>query len=485
MPEITKDVFVAVVLDFDGLDDLLKKLGEHYIFEKDSPNFIKKVVEGVVKYQLKGASNYHGIRALTINKCQKLLRETNTHFLGKLSGSSSKKQTYKTDAATLHNAWSHKLRMTKQKEGRSLSKRKTLSNAVTDVRVNSALNGAGSAGADPEVEPLQDPFSDSEYPTESEETENENEDEEGEEEETCTVEEDNSIVNVESENEFDFPKLFEEKDAKGDQQEDDDSHSYSYSYSNSNSYSYSSSESEGAMPDEPAIFGTATRIAPMDVSCQLARADGLICDDDDDDDDAPPIKQRPAAALKKRPAGNPAAKPKPAPKASKATPAAKSKALPKPPAPPCKAESGAEPKAGMPAAKSKALPKPPAPPRNAESGAEPKAGTPASNALPKPPAVQVDPAPPKAGQPAGKTPTLAAYHAHMRRLLSDTTGFHPELPSQKRMKMAAADWQGLPWPAGSIIYGCGKCRSAKTGCLKCNPAKMKPELFEALAKKGF
>ena len=51
---------------------------------------IKKVVEGVVKYQLKGASNYHGIRALKINKCQKLLRETNTHFLGKLSGSSSK-----------------------------------------------------------------------------------------------------------------------------------------------------------------------------------------------------------------------------------------------------------------------------------------------------------------------------------------------------------------------------------------------------------
>ena len=159
----------------------------------------------------------------------------------------------------------------------------------------------------------------------------------------------------------------------------------------------------------------------------------------------------------------------------------------KPPAPTCNAESGAEPKAGTPAAKSKALPKPPAPPCNAESGAEPKAGTPAakSNALPKPPAVQVDPAPPKAGQPAGKTPTLAAYHAHMRRLLSDTTGFHPELPSQKRMKMAAADWQALPWPAGSIIYGCGKCRSAKTGCLKCNPAKMKPELFEALAKKGF
>ena len=179
-------------------------------------------------------------------------------------------------------------------------------------------------------------------------------------------------------------------------------------------------------------------------------ANGLICDDDDDDDDAPPIKQRPAAALKKRPAGNPAAKSKPAPKASKAgTLATKSKALTKPPAPTCNAESGAEPKAGTPAAK--------------------------SNALPKPPAVQVDPAPPKAGQPAGKTPTLAAYHSHMSRLLSDTREFHPDLPSQKRMKMAAADWQGLPWPAGSIIYGCGKCRSAKTGCLKCNPAKMKPE----------
>ena len=122
MPEITKDVFVAAFQDADGLDDLLKKSGGHYIFEKDSPNFIKTVVEGVVKYQLKGASNYHGIRALTINKWQKLLREVNTHFLGKLSGSSSKKQTYKTDAAALHNAWSHKLKMTKQKEWRSLSK---------------------------------------------------------------------------------------------------------------------------------------------------------------------------------------------------------------------------------------------------------------------------------------------------------------------------------------------------------------------------
>ena len=123
MPEITKDVFVAAFQDADGLDDLLKKSGEHFIFEKDSPNFIKKVVEGVVKYQLEGASNYHGIRALTINKCQKLLREVNTHFLGKLSGSSSKKQTYKTDAAALHNAWSHKLKMTKPKQHRSLSKR--------------------------------------------------------------------------------------------------------------------------------------------------------------------------------------------------------------------------------------------------------------------------------------------------------------------------------------------------------------------------
>ena len=482
MPEeITKDVFVAVVLEFDGLDDLLQKVGEHYIFEKDSPNFIKKVVEGVVKYQLEGASNYHGIRALTINKCQKLLRETNTHFLGKLSGSSSKKQTYKTDAATLHNAWSHNLKMTKQKEGRSLSKRKALSNAVTNVRVNSALNGAGSANADPEVEPLQDPFSDSEHPTESEETENENEDEEGEEEETCTVEEDNSIVNVESESEFDFPKLFEEKDAKGDQQEDDDSYSYSYSYSNSNSYSYSSSESEVAMPDEPAIFETAASIAPMDVSCQLN------CDDDDDDDDAPLIKQRPAAALKKKPAGNPAAKSKPAPKASKAgTLATKSKALTKPPAPTCNAESGAEPKAGTPAAKSKALPKPPAPTCNAESGAEPKAGTPAakSNALPKPPAVKVDPAPPKAEQPAGKKPTMAAYHSHMSRLLSDTE-FHPDQPPQKRMKLAAADWEALTCPEGSILYGCGKCRSAKNGCLKCNPAKMKPQKKnDALSQAG-
>ena len=69
MPEITKDVFVAAFQDADGLDDLLKKSGEHFIFEKDSPNFIKKVVEGVVKYQLEGASDYHGIRALTINKC--------------------------------------------------------------------------------------------------------------------------------------------------------------------------------------------------------------------------------------------------------------------------------------------------------------------------------------------------------------------------------------------------------------------------------
>ena len=444
MLEITKDVFVAAVQDADGLDDLLKKSGEHYIFEKDSPNFIKKVVEGVVEYQLEGASKYHGIRAATINKCQKLLKETNTHFLGKLSGSSSKKQTYKTDAATLHNAWSHKLRMTKQKEGRSLSKRKTLSNAVTDVRINSALNGAGSAGADPEVEPLQDPFSDSEYPTESEETENENEDEEGEEEATCTVEEDNSIVNVESESEFDFPKLFGEKAAKGDQQEDDDSYSYSKSYSYSNSYSYSSSESEVAMPDEPAIFETAASIAPMDVSCQLN------CDDDDDgdDDDAPLIKQRPAAALKKRPAGNLAAKSKPAPKASKAgTLATKSKALTKAPAPTCNAESGAEPKAGTPAAK--------------------------SNALPKPPAVKVDPAPPKAGQPAGKTPTMAAFHSHMRRCLSDTIEFHPEQPQQKRMKLAAADWEALTCPEGSILYGCSKCRYLKNGCLKCNPAKMK------------
>ena len=67
--EITKDLLVAAVLQFDGLDDLLQKVGEHYIFEKDSPNFIKKVVEGVVKYQLEGLSNYHGIRTLTINKC--------------------------------------------------------------------------------------------------------------------------------------------------------------------------------------------------------------------------------------------------------------------------------------------------------------------------------------------------------------------------------------------------------------------------------
>ena len=138
MPEeITKDVFVAVVLEFDGLDDLLQKVGEHYIFEKNSPNFITKVVEGIVKYQLGNGSKYHGIRAATLNKCRKLLKETNAHFLGKLSGSSCQKQTYKTDAATLHNAWSHKLRMAKQKVGRSLSKKKTLSNAVTDVRVNS------------------------------------------------------------------------------------------------------------------------------------------------------------------------------------------------------------------------------------------------------------------------------------------------------------------------------------------------------------
>ena len=92
MPEITKDVFVAAFQDADGLDDLLKKSREHYIFEKDSPNSIKNVVEGVVEYQLKGAKYYHRIRALTVNKCQHLLREVNTHFLGKLSGSSNKKQ---------------------------------------------------------------------------------------------------------------------------------------------------------------------------------------------------------------------------------------------------------------------------------------------------------------------------------------------------------------------------------------------------------
>ena len=461
MSKVTKDVIVAA-LHPDGLDRLLKKSGDHYIFENSSDKLLKKVVEGVVKYQLKGKTSYKGIRSGTIKRCQHLLEEANTQFLGKLSGSSSNKQSYKIDSTVLHNAWSHQLRMFKQNEHRPLSKKKTLSKSVHAVRVNSALNGAGSASADPEVDAFQKPFSQSDYATESSENnldeeeaeqndeesenENENEDEEGEEEENI----DSVTVETESEcEEGNNEDNMEVKAAKGDQQEYDDSYSYSYSYS--------SSENEVAMPDVPAIFETAARIAPMDVSCQLEGANG----DDDDDDDAEygGPKKRPAAALKKKPAcaqpkaGNPAAKSTPAPKASKAgVLATKSKALPKPPAPTCNTESGAEPKAGTPAAK--------------------------SNALPKPPAVKAEHcAPPKAGQPAGKSgpvppPALSSYvGAHMRRLLQDKT-FHPDQSNRKRMKLAAANWATL---TGDIHYGCPKCRYLKNGCLKCNPHKAKPE----------
>ena len=454
MAEVTTDIIVAAFQEADGLDELLQKSGDHYIFEKSSDKFLKKVVERVVKHQMKGKTSSRGVRSGTIKRCQHLLKGANTHFLGKLSGSSSKKQSYKIDATVLHNAWSHHLKMYKQSEHRCFSKRKALSNSVHAVRVNSALNGAGSASADPEVDAFQEPFSQSDYTAES--SENEEEAEQND-EESENEKENIDIVTVETEDEYEEGNNEDNimlsslvRAAKGDQQEYDDSYSYSYSYS------YSSSENEVAMPDVPAIFETAARIVPMDVSCQLEGANG---DDDDDDAEYGEPKKRPAAALKKKPAcaqpkaGNPAAKSTPAPKASKAgVLATKSKALPKPPAPTCNTESGAEPKAGTPAAK--------------------------SNALPKPPAVKAEPcAPPKAGQPAGKSrpvppPALSSYvGAHMRRLLQDKT-FHPDQSNRKRMKLAAANWATL---TGDIHYGCPKCRYLKNGCLKCNPHKAKPE----------
>ena len=103
------------------------------------------------------------------SECRKLLKEANSHFLGRLTGSCSRTQSHAADAVLLHNAWAHKIKNEKQNERRHKKKHHLPASGSTknkhqeteppvqsrvqaeifDVRLASALNGAGSSDCPP------------------------------------------------------------------------------------------------------------------------------------------------------------------------------------------------------------------------------------------------------------------------------------------------------------------------------------------------
>lgn len=78
------------------------------------------MLEGLVKYLVTNGN----LAAPTTAKLRLMLKECNEHFLGKLTGdttlSNKIASAYHTDAATLHMAWSNKVKLSKQKSRRNI-----------------------------------------------------------------------------------------------------------------------------------------------------------------------------------------------------------------------------------------------------------------------------------------------------------------------------------------------------------------------------
>ena len=160
------------------LEQLFDSKEEHQIFAEDKP-FLKNVLKEIFKKW-----GYH--KAPTTAQCHKLLKEANSHFLGRLTGSCSRTQSHAADAVLLHNAWAHMSKNEKQNERRhkkeeeakqhlpasgSTKKKKhhlpasgstknkrqeteppvqsRVQAEIFDVRLASALNGAGSSDCPP------------------------------------------------------------------------------------------------------------------------------------------------------------------------------------------------------------------------------------------------------------------------------------------------------------------------------------------------
>ena len=96
------------------LDQLFENKEEHQIFAEDQP-FLKNVVNEIFK-----RGGPYG-KAPTTAQSRKLLKDANSHFLGRLTGSCSRTCTYAADATLLHNAWAKKSKSTKQQERRWLN----------------------------------------------------------------------------------------------------------------------------------------------------------------------------------------------------------------------------------------------------------------------------------------------------------------------------------------------------------------------------
>ena len=396
--------FVAACLSQGAVfEKLCESEEQHQIFAVDQP-LLKNVVKEIYK-------TWGHLKVPTTAQCRKLLKEANSHFLGRLTGSCSRTQSHAADAVLLHNAWAHEIKLEKQKERRHKKKHHLPASGSTkkkkhhlpasgstknkrqeteppvqsrvqaeifDVRLASALNGAGS----------------SDCPPASKEE---------------VIEQVTLLTNIQSTS------------------HGPDSHdSYSESYSHdSDSYSYSESDTAGSSDTtlqmgqtDRDILNVALAIQPCDVSTQLGAGEDI----DDSSDDTPKKVEKPMKMKKVK-------------------------------------QGDVSTQLGAGDDTPKKVQKPMKMKKAKQGDVSTQLG--AGDDVQKPMKVK------KVKQAKRLTP----FHKFMGEKLKSAE-FHPELDRKARFKAAAQEWSKLPKASpGSDGFGCSRCHYYYKGCKWCNPAK--------------
>ena len=416
--------FVAACLSQGAVfEKLCESEEQHQIFAVDQP-LLKNVVKEIYK-------TWGHLKVPTTAQCRKLLKEANSHFLGRLTGSCSRTQSHAADAVLLHNAWAHEIKLEKQKERRHKKKHHLPASGSTknkrqeteppvqsrvqaeifDVRLASALNGAGSSDCPPaskeevieQVALLADIQGTSRGP-------------------------DSHDPHSESYSHYSDSYSYSESDTAGsghDSESDrDDSYSESYTH-DSDSYSYS--ESDTAVSSDTIlqmgqtdrdILNVALAIQPCDVSTQLGAGEDI----DDSSDDTPKKVEKPMKMKKVK-------------QGDVSTQLGAGDDTPKKVQKPIKMKKA----------------------KQGDVSTQLGAG----DDVQKPMKVK------KVKQAKRLTP----FHKFMGEKLKSAE-FHPELDRKARFKAAAQEWSKLPKASpGSDGFGCSRCHYYYKGCKWCNPAK--------------